>query len=70
MTDRRVDEGRMADQTVAKRARPFEKVERDGQSGWLYEWDNGDFTLLYIPENFAFSLDASIQIAPPAASEG
>ncbi|SMP00115.1 hypothetical protein [Paracoccus laeviglucosivorans] len=60
----------MTNHTVAKRARPFEKVDRDGQTGWLYEWDNGEFTLLFIPENFSFSLDKSIQIGRPTASEG
>jgi hypothetical protein len=60
----------MSEQSGPRKGKPFKQVERDGESGWLYEWDNGEFTLFIAPEAFSFDPKRSLRLTGPARAEG
>lgn len=60
----------MSEQAGPKLGKPYKEVETDGQSGWLYEWDNGEFTLFIAPELLSFNPRKSLRLSSPERAEG
>lgn len=42
------------DDSIRRRARAFQRVERNGRVGWLYEWNTGAIDIIFPPEDFTF----------------
>lgn len=42
------------DNSIRRRAKAFQRIERNGQVGWLYEWNTGAIDVIFIPDGFIF----------------
>ncbi len=58
----------MANSATPKRASVFSETSRDGRSGWIYKWNTGELSVIFIPDDFHFDPTASVPLKtePPA----
>ncbi len=54
------------DDSIRRRARAFQRVERNGRVGWLYEWNTGAIDIIFPPEDFTFDRSKAqhLQVRP------
>lgn len=54
------------DNSIRRRARAFQRVERNGRVGWLYEWNTGAIDIIFPPEGFTFDRSKAqhLQVRP------
>lgn len=55
-----------SDDSIRRRAKAFQRVERGGRVGWLYEWNTGAIDIIFPPEDFTFvrSKAQHLQVRP------
>ena len=42
------------DNSIRRRAKAFQRIERNGRVGWLYEWNTGAIDVIFAPDDFTF----------------
>lgn len=59
-----------SDDSMRRRAKAFQRVERGGRVGWLYEWNTGAIDIIFPPEDFTFVRSKAQHLqARPAISD-
>lgn len=54
----------MSSTAAPKFAKVLQPIQRAGRTAWLYEWDNGEISTIFIPEGFGFDPAKSVNFQP------